>query len=88
MGVTHLETYQGFCAETARGQRLSRDLALRHPRKAPPTQSASAIMGVGAYAASFQPYAGESPTTLSWPGFLPFPACFALGYGFSALIPN
>jgi PiT family inorganic phosphate transporter len=84
MGVTHLETYQGFAAETSAATTLAFTAQLGIPVSTTHTIG-SAIMGVGATRRLSAVRWGIAYKIVSaW--VLTFPACFALGYLISALL--
>jgi inorganic phosphate transporter, PiT family len=84
MGVTHLETYQGFAAETAAATTLAVTAHFGIPVSTTHTIG-SAIMGVGATRRLSAVRWGIAYNIVSaW--VLTFPACFGLGYGISALM--
>ncbi len=83
MGVTHLETYQGFAAETAAASTLAVTAHFGIPVSTTHTIG-SAIMGVGATRRLSAVRWGIAYNILAaW--VFTFPACFALGYLISAI---
>ncbi len=86
MDITHLETYQGFCAETAAAATLAVTSRFGIPVSTTHTIG-SAIMGVGATRRlSAVRWGIAYNIVLAW--VLTFPACFAIGYGVSAVLPD
>ena len=84
MGVTRLETYQGFSAETSAAATLAITSHFGIPVSTTHTIG-SAIMGVGATRRlSAVRWGLAYHILLAW--VLTFPFCFALGYLFSAVI--
>ena len=86
MRVTHLETYQGFCAEAAAATTLTVTARFGIPLSTTHTIG-SAIMGVGATRRLSAVRWGIAYNIVSaW--VLTFPICFALGYIIAVLIPG
>jgi PiT family inorganic phosphate transporter len=84
MGVTHLETYQGFAAETAAASTLAVTAHFGIPVSTTHTIG-SAIMGVGATRRLSAVRWGIAYNILSaW--VITFPVCFVLAYVLSALM--
>ncbi|MCC6381844.1 MAG: inorganic phosphate transporter [Dehalococcoidia bacterium] len=86
MDITHLETYQGFAAETAAATTLAVTSHFGIPVSTTHTIG-SAIMGVGATRrVSAVRWGIAYNILLAW--IVTFPACFGLGYAFAAAIPS
>jgi PiT family inorganic phosphate transporter len=86
MGITQLETYQGFAAETAAATTLAVTAHFGIPVSTTHTIG-SAIMGVGATRRLSAVRWGIAYNILTaW--VVTFPVCFALGYFFSWLMPD
>ncbi|MFQ5880746.1 MAG: anion permease, partial [Dehalococcoidia bacterium] len=86
MRVTHLETYQGFAAETAAAATLTVTARLGIPLSTTHTIG-SAIMGVGATRRLSAVRWGIAYSIIgAW--ILTFPICFGLGYGIALAIPD
>ncbi len=86
MDITHLETYQGFSAETAAAATLAVTSRFGIPVSTTHTIG-SAIMGVGATRRlSAVRWGIAYHILLAW--IFTFPACFFLGYGICALVPG
>lgn len=86
MGVTKLETYQGFCAETAAAATLAITARFGIPVSTTHTIG-SAIMGVGATRRlSAVRWGIAYNILLAW--IFTFPICFGLGYLINALLPS
>jgi len=86
MDITHLETYQGFCAETAAAATLAVTSRFGIPVSTTHTIG-SAIMGVGATRRlSAVRWGIAYNILLAW--VFTFPACFSIGYLVSALTPD
>ncbi len=86
MGITHLETYQGFAAETAAASTLAITARFGIPVSTTHTIG-SAIMGVGATRRlSAVRWGIAFNIVAAW--VLTFPACFALGFLISAIMPG
>jgi len=86
MGITQLETYQGFAAETAAATTLAVTAHFGIPVSTTHTIG-SAIMGVGATRRLSAVRWGIAYNILTaW--VVTFPACFALGYVFSWIMPD
>jgi PiT family inorganic phosphate transporter len=86
MGITHLETYQGFSAETAAASTLAVTAHFGIPVSTTHTIG-SAIMGVGATRRlSAVRWGIAFNIVMAW--VLAFPICFTLGYLISAIIPD
>ncbi len=86
MDVTHLETYQGFCAETAAATTLAITARFGIPVSTTHTIG-SAIMGVGATRRlSAVRWGIAYNIVLAW--ILTFPACFGFSYVISSLMPS
>jgi PiT family inorganic phosphate transporter len=86
MGVTHLETYQGFAAETAAAATLAITARFGIPVSTTHTIGA-AIMGVGATRRlSAVRWGLAYHILLAW--VLTFPFCFGLGFFISAVVPS
>ncbi len=86
MGITHLETYQGFSAETGAATVLAITAHFGIPVSTTHTIG-SAIMGVGATRRlSAVRWGIAYHIILAW--FLTFPVCFGLGYLLSMIIPS
>jgi PiT family inorganic phosphate transporter len=84
MGITHLETYQGFSAETSAATTLAVTAHFGIPVSTTHTIG-SAIMGVGATRRLSAVRWGIAYNIVAaW--VLTFPACFVLGYLMSALL--
>ncbi|MSQ41466.1 MAG: inorganic phosphate transporter [Dehalococcoidia bacterium] len=85
-GITHLETYQGFGAETAAAATLAITARFGIPVSTTHTIG-SAIMGAGATRRlSAVRWGIAYNIVLAWVST--FPICFGLGYLFSAVIPS
>jgi PiT family inorganic phosphate transporter len=86
MGITQLETYQGFSAETAAASTLALTAHFGIPVSTTHTIG-SAIMGVGATRRLSAVRWGIAYNILTaW--VLTFPSCFALGYIFAFIVPD
>lgn len=86
MDITHLETYQGFSAETAAAATLAVTSRFGIPVSTTHTIG-SAIMGVGATRRlSAVRWGIAYNIVLAW--IFTFPACFGLGWGLSFLLPD
>ena len=86
MRVTHLETYQGFAAETAAAATLTVTAQFGIPLSTTQTIG-SAIMGVGATRRLSAVRWGVAYNIVAaW--ILTFPICFGLGYGIALAIPD
>lgn len=86
MDITHLETYQGFAAETAAAATLAVTARVGIPVSTTHTIG-SAIMGVGATRrVSAVRWGIAYNILLAW--VITFPACFALGWVISAVVPD
>jgi PiT family inorganic phosphate transporter len=86
MDVTHLETYQGFCAETAAAATLAVTARFGIPVSTTHTIG-SAIMGVGATRRlSAVRWGIAYNILLAW--IITFPVCFGLGYIVSMVLPD
>ena len=85
MRVTHLETYQGFAAEAAAATTLTVTSRFGIPLSTTHTIG-SAIMGVGSTRRlSAVRWGVAYNIVLAW--IITFPACFALAWGITKLIP-
>jgi len=86
MDITHLETYQGFSAETAAAATLAVTARFGIPVSTTHTIG-SAIMGVGATRRlSAVRWGIAYNILLAW--VITFPACFGLGWLISAVVPD
>jgi PiT family inorganic phosphate transporter len=86
MRVTHLETHQGFCAETAAATTLTITARFGIPLSTTHTIG-SAIMGVGSTRRLSAVRWGIAYNILTaW--VLTFPVCFGLGYLIAVIIPD
>jgi PiT family inorganic phosphate transporter len=86
MGVTHLETHQGFAAETAAAGTLAMTSLFGIPVSTTHTIG-SAIMGVGATRRlSAVRWGLAYHILLAW--VFTFPICFGIGFGVAAALPS